>query len=93
MWHAPVLAAMPKLELTLLVGSYAQRYYLNTKGAMSETVHNWQAYLPKFIPLPHPSWRNTSWLRKNPWFDAELVPYLRERMATMLLSPSSSSRT
>ena len=65
LWHAPVLAAMPKLELTLLVGSYAQKYYLKTKGAMSETVHNWQTYLPDFIPLPHPSWRNTSWLRKQ----------------------------
>jgi uracil-DNA glycosylase len=80
LWHGPVLAAMPKLELTLLVGSYAQKYYLKTKGAMSDTVRNWQMYLPDFIPLPHPSWRNTAWLRQNPWFEAELVPYLRERM-------------
>ncbi len=89
LWHAPVLAAMPKLELTLLVGSYAQRHYLGVKGPMSETVHNWRAWLPKYIPLPHPSWRNTAWLRRNPWFDADLVPYLRERMATFLLEANS----
>ena len=84
MWHAPVLASMPRLELTLLVGGYAQRHYLGTRGPMGETVRNWRDYLPKFIPMPHPSWRNTAWLRRNSWFDAELVPYLRHRMADMI---------
>ena len=84
-WHAPVLSAMPHLKLTLLVGSYSQREYLkpfDPPASMSETVRQWQHYLPHgFLPLPHPSWRNTAWLRCNPWFEAELVPELRCRIS------------
>jgi uracil-DNA glycosylase len=86
-WHDPVLRAMPDLQLTLLVGGYAQRYYLKEHGgtgSMSETVHRWREFLPRFIPLPHPSWRNTAWLRTHPWFEAELVPVLREIITTVL---------
>ncbi len=86
-WHAPVMEGLPRLGLTLLVGSYAQRYYLKdygVTGSMSETVHRWRDFGPRFIPLPHPSWRNTAWLRKHPWFEAELVPELRRRVAALL---------
>lgn len=85
-WHPPILAHLPRVALTLLVGSYAQRYYLRERRAASltETVRDWRAYAPAMIPLPHPSWRNTAWLRRNPWFDAELVPALRERVAALL---------
>jgi uracil-DNA glycosylase len=86
-WHEPVLAAMPRLQLTLLVGSYAQKHYLKEYGigsSMTETVRRWREFLPRFMPLPHPSWRNTAWLRRNPWFEAELMPELRERVAEIL---------
>ncbi len=81
-WHPLIRAALPKIELTLLVGSYAQAYYLRDGGkkTMTETVRGWRQYLPRFLPLPHPSWRNSGWLKKNPWFEAELVPRLRERV-------------
>jgi uracil-DNA glycosylase len=65
--------------LTLLVGSYAQEYYLaeRMKKNMTETVKNWREYLPEFMPLPHPSWRNIAWQKKNSWFDRELLPELK----------------
>jgi uracil-DNA glycosylase len=85
-WHGDVMQALPNLKLTLLVGSYAQRYYLKTKAPMTEVVREWRAALPRFLPLPHPSWRNTAWLRKNPWFDEEVVPYLRKRVRAVLKS-------
>ena len=77
---------MPGIELTLLVGSYAQRYYLGRRreASLTETVRAWRSYLPEFLPLPHPSWRNTAWLKKHPWFEAELVPELRRRVADLL---------
>jgi len=78
-WHARVLELVPKVELTLLVGAYAQQHYLGPgRGkTMTETVRNWRICLPRFLPTPHPSWRTTGWLRKNPWFEAEVVPELR----------------
>jgi len=86
LWHAHVRALMPSIELTLLVGSYAQAYYL-AKGrgdTMTETVANWRSFLPAFLPTPHPSWRTTAWQKKNPWFDAELLPELRSRVRKIL---------
>jgi uracil-DNA glycosylase len=85
-WHGPLLALMPNIELTLLVGQYAHAYYLGgrRKKTLTETVRNWRAYLPEFIPTPHPSWRSTNWLRRNPWFEAEVVPELRRRVAALL---------
>ncbi|MCD6075367.1 MAG: uracil-DNA glycosylase, partial [Rhodospirillales bacterium] len=77
-------------ELTLLVGSYAQAYYLANhplwaRGrTMTETVANWRAFGPDVLPTPHPSWRTTAWQRKNPWFDAELLPELRARVQRIL---------
>lgn len=86
LWHAPVLEHMPQIQLTLLVGSYAQKRYLGRqrKKTMTETVAAWRAYLPHYLPLPHPSWRNTGWLKRNTWFETELVPDLRREIKTLL---------
>lgn len=86
LWHARLLAALPRIELTLLVGSYAQARYLGKarKRTMTETIRAWRDHGPEYIPLPHPSWRNTAWLRKNPWFEAEVLPALRARLDRLL---------
>jgi len=86
LWHARVVGHLPRLELTLLVGSYAQMHYLGDRPAatMTETVQAWRDHAPRFIPLPHPSWRNTAWLKRNPWFETELVPDLRSRVRVLL---------
>lgn len=88
LWRPRLLDALPQMELTLLVGGHAQVWALGDRAApsMTETVRNWRAYLPQVLPLPHPSWRNTAWLRKNPWFEEEVVPYLRQRVADILTS-------
>ncbi len=79
LWHRRLLAHLPDIRLTLLVGSYAQAHYLaaRRKPTMTETVRAWHEYLPAMVPLPHPSWRTTAWLRRNPWFADELLPELR----------------
>ena len=79
-WHHRLIALMPDIALTLLVGSYAQRHYLadRRRPTSTETVRHFRAYLPQFLPLPHPSWRNTAWLKRNPWFDDEVLPVLRD---------------
>jgi uracil-DNA glycosylase len=86
LWRYSLLSRLPKVELTLLVGSYAQRWALRDtpKRSMTETVAAWRSYGPAVIPLPHPSWRSTVWLRRNPWFEQELAPYLRSRVAALL---------
>ena len=86
LWRRPLLTALPTVELTLLVGSYAMDWALGdrAKASMTDTVRAWRAYGPDVIPLPHPSWRNTGWLKRNPWFEAEVTPYLRARVADML---------
>ncbi|MCD6050935.1 MAG: hypothetical protein K0Q55_2338 [Verrucomicrobia bacterium] len=86
LWHPLLRAALPKVELTLLVGSYAQAYYLGkrSKGSLSDTVRAYAEYLPEFFPLPHPSPRNRLWLRQRPWFDTEVLPALRERVTPVL---------
>jgi uracil-DNA glycosylase len=70
------------VRLTLLVGSYAQAYYLKKtkQKTLGETVRGYAQYLPEFFPLPHPSWRNKRWLKSNPWFAEEVVPALRQRV-------------
>ena len=85
-WRRPLLAALPQVELTLLVGSYAQRWSLPRARArsMTDTVAGWRAHLPDVIPLPHPSWRNTGWVMRNPWFAEEVLPCLRARVAELL---------
>jgi uracil-DNA glycosylase len=84
LWRQRLLARLPRVELTLLVGAHAQRWALNDRRPMTEVVADWRAHLPAVVPLPHPSWRNTGWLKKNPWFQAEVVPYLRQRVAEIL---------
>ncbi|MBL8781120.1 MAG: uracil-DNA glycosylase family protein [Alphaproteobacteria bacterium] len=85
-WRDRVFAQLPNLKLTLLVGSYAQAWHLKgkLKPTMTETVKAWRDYAPDFIPLPHPSWRNNGWIKKNPWFEAELLPHLRRRVSRIL---------
>jgi uracil-DNA glycosylase len=82
-WRARALAAMPRVRLTLLIGGHAQRWHLGT-GAVTATARNWRSYGPDTIPLPHPSWRNIAWLKRNPWFEAELVPEVRSRVRELL---------
>jgi uracil-DNA glycosylase len=78
--------ALPRMELTLLVGGYAQAWALGdrVKATMTDTVAAWRDYLPEVLVMPHPSWRNTAWLRRNPWFEDEVTPYLRQRVAELL---------
>jgi uracil-DNA glycosylase len=85
-WHERLFAAAPRFPLTLVVGAYAHRYHLKgrAKKNVTETVRSWQDYAPAVIPLPHPSWRNTGWLKKNPWFETDLLPYLRRRVREAL---------
>jgi uracil-DNA glycosylase len=85
-WHGPLRALLPEVRLTLLVGTYAQAYYLGRRRGrtLGETVRAWADCLPDFLPLPHPSWRNTAWLKRNPWFEAGLLPALRRRVAEAL---------
>lgn len=86
LWHARVMHRLPNIELTLLVGASAQAYYLKDrrKATMTETVRARIDYGPEYLPLPHPSWRNSGWLKKNPWFAADLLPVLRERVHALL---------
>lgn len=80
-WRARALAAMPRARLTLLIGGHAQRWHLGNTVSVTETVRNWRDFGPEALPLPHPSWRNSGWLRRNPWFAAELLPELRARVS------------
>jgi len=90
-WHERLFAAMPQLELTLAVGSYAQRWHLGAAGSasMTSTVRRWHELLeaetrPRRIALPHPSWRNNAWLTANPWFERELLPRLRREIRGLI---------
>ncbi|MGK9230785.1 uracil-DNA glycosylase family protein [Inquilinus limosus] len=85
-WHPRLRPLMPEIRLTLLIGGLAQAFYLGPRRrpSVAETVAAWRDHLPEFLPLPHPSWRNTAWLRRNPWFEAELLPVLRVRTAAAL---------
>jgi uracil-DNA glycosylase len=89
LWHPKLRALLPHIELTLLVGQYAQAYYLGArrKTTLTETVHSWREYAPEFIPLPHPSPRNTHWLQVNRWFERDVVPGLRRRVKVLLHGP------
>ena len=79
---------MPNIQLTLLIGKYAQDYYLqqNAKENLTETVKNYADYLPAYIPLPHPSPRNNIWIKKNSWFKADVIPLLQEKVSIILNS-------
>ncbi len=83
LWHDRVLAMLPPRRVTLLVGMYAHGRYLGAQreNTLTETVRNFRKYGPEFFPLPHPSWRSTGWMKRNPWFEAEVVPDLRRAVA------------
>jgi uracil-DNA glycosylase len=85
-WHASLLAHLPNVDLILLAGMYAQARYLGPrrKKTLTETVAHWRDFGPKLFPLPHPSWRSGNLIRRNPWFEAELLPDLRARVAPLL---------
>jgi uracil-DNA glycosylase len=85
-WHPQILAEMPSAQLFILVGNYAQRYYLgrDAKSNLSLTVRAYEEYLPKYLPLVHPSPLNFRWLSLHPWFESELVPILRQRVSEIL---------
>ncbi|WP_238110044.1 uracil-DNA glycosylase family protein [Yoonia sp. I 8.24] len=83
-WHQKVMAHLGDVPLTLVIGGHAQRWHLQTRGRVTETVANWRDYAPRVFPLPHPSWRNTGWLKKNQWFETDLLPALRAQVKDVL---------
>ncbi len=85
-WHERVMAVLPQERLTLLVGTYAQARYLPEvrKDSLTERVRHFREYLPRFFLLPHPAWRSMIWIRRNPWFESEVLPELRRRVAEMV---------
>lgn len=90
-WRAQLMAAMRQIDLVLTIGIYAQEWHMGAKrhGSLSETVANWRAAwasqsAPRVLPLPHPSWRNTGWLKRNPWFEMELLPFLKTEIRLRL---------
>lgn len=92
-WHDQLLPLMPQIDLFLLIGQYAQKYHLGARGrsSVTETVAQWRDHAlvnqgPMRLPLPHPSWRNTAWLKRNEWFEAEIVPFLQKCVAERLVS-------
>jgi uracil-DNA glycosylase len=86
LWQTRLVDLLPKLELTLLVGQYAQRSYLGArrKPSLTETVRAWREYGPEYLPTPHPSWRVNNWLKNNAWFDEEVLPELRARVRELV---------
>ena len=84
-WHPRVMDALGDVPLTLLVGGYAHRWHLGGRMGVTERVRGWRDHAPRVFPLPHPSWRNTGWLKKNPWFERDLIPALRTRIQEVLL--------
>jgi uracil-DNA glycosylase len=89
-WRESIFAAMPRIELVLAIGQYAQAWHIgpDRKATLTGTVAAWRKLAlqrnPTVVPLPHPSWRNNGWLRKNPWFEAELLPFVREAVRRLL---------
>lgn len=97
-WRAELFAGLPRLELILAIGAHAQRWHLGRmEGGLTGTVQRWRDVLgaerePRVLPLPHPSWRNSGWLKKHPWFEAELLPVLRREVAQALARALSPAR-
>lgn len=88
-WRARLLAQLPRVELVLAIGRHAQVWHLGpaARATLTDTVRDWQGYGPGLLPLPHPSPRNNRWLRNNPWFEQDVLPTLRERVAAALARP------
>jgi uracil-DNA glycosylase len=87
-WRQPLLDFLPNIALTLVIGQYAHEWHLGArqKGSLTDTVKNWKDYWPEIVALPHPSPRNNIWLRRNPWFEEEILPVLRERISDLLMT-------
>ena len=84
-WRSKLLEQLPQLQLTLVIGQYAQSYHFPSNNlSVTERVHSWKNYWPNLMPLPHPSPRNNIWLKKNSWFESEVLPSLRERVSELL---------
>jgi len=83
-WHDRVMAELPDVALTVVVGGHAHRYHLGTRRGVMEVVRGWRDHAPRLFPLPHPSWRNTAWLTRNPWFAGEVLPALRGAVREVL---------
>lgn len=85
-WRGRILSELGAIRLTLLIGGYAQKWHLGKEaaGGVTKTVERWREHAPDVLPLPHPSWRNTAWLKKNPWFEADLLPVLKHRVKELL---------
>ena len=86
LWHARLLACMPRIELTLLVGAHAQAHFLRDVGhaSVTATTRDWRAHAPRIIPLPHPSPRNVAWFKANPWFEGDVLPVLQRTVRRLL---------
>jgi uracil-DNA glycosylase len=98
-WRERIFAELPALALILLIGGHSQRWHLGggAKGGLTDTVRAWRTLLdsgrsPRVLPLPHPSWRNTGWLKRNPWFEAECLPVLRAEVARLAQDRQSVRR-
>ena len=86
-WRAPLLSGLKNIKLTLVIGHYAMAYHLpNEKTSLTETVLGWRKHWPNIVPLPHPSPRNNIWLKRNAWFETELLPELKHRVAEVFLN-------
>lgn len=85
LWLDHLLAKLPRIELTMLIGLHAQRHFLGShrRQSLTETVKAWHEFAPEYLPMPHPSARNTPWFKRNPWFEHELLPVLRERIKSL----------
>ena len=85
-WHPRLLPLLPDIGVTLLIGQYAQAYFLGArrKGSLTDTVRAWREYAPRYVPLPHPSPRNVGWFKANPWFETDVVPALRAQVHALL---------
>lgn len=85
LWRARIMAGLPNIRTAILVGSYSQAWHLGERASsLTQTVERWRDFAPDYFPTPHPSWRNNGWLRKHPWFEAELLPALREAVRKAL---------
>jgi uracil-DNA glycosylase len=86
LWLSHLLAKLPRVESTLLIGSYAQRRFLGVqrKSSLTETTRAWRQYAPRFLPLPHPSPRNQPWFKRHPWFEQDVLPALRSRVRVLV---------
>lgn len=89
LWRERLMAALPAIETIVLVGQYAHKWHLgkDRRPSLTETVAAWRDYAPRCFPTPHPSWRNNAWLKKNPWFEAEVLPALRRRVGELVGAP------